>query len=219
MHKIVVAWSETAFPTSAEALSVTRMSLVDSAKALGVSEPNVEQFETRSGELRTVDEQAFASADLVVATNGAVLKHRCGPTEGSTVLIVEPDPAVPPEGFDDGFDQTTDPLRWAEAFMQRVKAGVVVDAGFMLGWFANAISAGERASRPRHHDETLDGVLVATPDQHEALPVPLDHGFHVVSEPGRHFDTRVSVDGEDREHLVVREVRREEPTAGLGVTL
>lgn len=115
MHRITVVWPDTSFPTSEEAMRVTRMSLVDSAKALGVNEPNVEQFETRESPAPQTD----------VPTN-----------ETGTAV-------------DDSFAETTDAMEWAKAFCQRFAGQIVgpgsgVDEGLMVGWFANAMGAGER---------------------------------------------------------------------------
>lgn len=69
MHKIIVSWPDIAFPTSEEAMRVTRMTLVDSAKALGVNEPNVEQFQTRTNEVPTG--QPTADTDHLLSTTDA----------------------------------------------------------------------------------------------------------------------------------------------------
>lgn len=118
-HKITVVWPDTSFPTSEEAMRVTRMSLVDAAKALGVNEPNVEQFQTRTNE----------------------------PQRDEAVLAA----------MTDEFAETTDAMEWAKAFCARVRAGCdPTDEGWLVGWFANAIGAGERASVARHTEHARD---------------------------------------------------------------
>lgn len=39
---------------------------------------------------------------------------------------------------------TTDAAVWAEEFLNAVRAGAVVDFGFMIGWFANAMATAEQ---------------------------------------------------------------------------
>lgn len=123
-HKITVVWPDASFPTSDEARRVTRMSLVDAAKALGVNEPNVEQFETRTSE---DDPCPLARDEAALAA------------------------------MNDEFAQTTDAMEWAKAFCARVRAGCdPTDEGWLVGWFANAIGAGERASVARHAEHARD---------------------------------------------------------------
>jgi len=42
-----------------------------------------------------------------------------------------------------------DAWKWAEAFMQTVATGVVVDREFMIGWFANAIEHSTAIRQPQ----------------------------------------------------------------------
>jgi len=128
-HTIVVNWSESAFPTSQEAENVTRMSLTDAAKALGVNEPNV-TMKDRAGEV----DAPTPTTDVPAAEAN----------ERGTVV-------------DDSFAEGADAQEWAQVFIKRfagatVQGGEVgsqtglgpVDEGLMIGWFANAMAAGER---------------------------------------------------------------------------
>ena len=47
-----------------------------------------------------------------------------------------------------------DAWKWAEAFMQTVATGVVVDREFMIGWFANAIEHSTAIRQPQ-----VDAIL------------------------------------------------------------
>lgn len=49
---------------------------------------------------------------------------------------------------------TTDAMVWAEEFMAVVESGATVDAGLMLGWFANAMATAERKALEDHPERT-----------------------------------------------------------------
>lgn len=77
----------------------------------------------------------------------------------SSDVVTELDPT------DEAFTQSNDAMAWARAFCARLRAGTFdgVDEGLMVGWFANAMAAQERASLARL------GVTTGDPNEQQIV--------------------------------------------------
>lgn len=54
---------------------------------------------------------------------------------------------------------TTDASVWTDEFMRLVEAGMVIDWGTMVGWFANAIEVGREAGRKQSDGLATGGIV------------------------------------------------------------